>query len=284
MLSEPGSGAVEDTRPRCAVLGRPIAHSLSPVLHRAAYATLGLDWSYTAHDVGADGLAGFVESCPANWRGLSLTMPLKEQALTLGRVDPLAAQVGAANTLIFGPEVLLYNTDVTGLAAAVRGTDRQVTSATIVGSGATARSALASLSILGCASVTVLARDAAKAHALAPLAAELGVAFQAGAFDADAVPEADLVVSTVVAGAADPLAQNLARHSRVIFDVVYHPWPTRLAQASEAAGRIVLNGLDLLAHQAVGQLQLMTGRHVDAEVLMSAGRAELARRAGLVTD
>lgn len=266
------------------MLGSPIEHSLSPVLHRAAYASLNLDWSYTAHDVGVDGLAAFVGSCSADWRGLSLTMPLKQVALSLGRVDPLAAQVGAANTLVFGSEIMVYNTDVTGLAAAVRATGEPIGSAVIIGSGATARSALASLGLLGCSRVTVLARDRAKAQALAPLAAEIGLEFVTAPFDSDGVPEADVMVSTVVAGAADPLADAVAARSRIVFDVIYHPWPTMLAQASERAGRVVLNGLDLLAHQAVGQLELMTGESVDAELLKSAGRAELARRARLVTD
>ncbi len=275
---QPQAGSADERRPCCAVLGRPIGHSLSPALHRAAYASLGLDWDYTAHDVGAGELAGFVDSRPANWRGLSLTMPLKEEALSLGLVDPLAAQVGAANTLVFGPQIRLFNTDVTGLAAAVRATGQEVTGATIIGSGATARSALASLGLLGCSSVTVLARSLDKALALVPLAADLGLDFATARFDAAEVPESDLAVSTVVAGAADPLAGAVAERSRIVFDAIYHPWPTRLARAGERAGRVVLSGLDLLAHQGVGQVKLMTGETVEAGLLLAAGRAELDRR------
>jgi len=260
----------------CAVLGSPIAHSLSPVLHRAAYDALGLDWTYERHEVGEAALAGFVAGCGPQWRGLSLTMPLKFAALELGEADRTARLVGAANTLIFDSDgIRTYNTDVPGMVAAVRtaGVDR-VARAVVLGSGATARSALASLAELGAQQVTVVARTPAKAAPLVDLATELGITLIVQPWDGP-VPASDLVVSTVTSGAADGIAEAVAVSAPVLFDVLYDPWPTALATAADTAGRIVLNGLDLLAHQAVGQVRLMTGLEVGAEVLLFAGRTAL---------
>lgn len=271
---------VRDERRICAVLGSPIAHSLSPALHEAAYRDLGLDWTYERHEIGEDGLAGFVARCGPRWRGLSLTMPLKQVALALGEVDVLAAQVGAGNTLIFEPDGVrrIHNTDVDGLVRAVRSRwDGPVREAVVLGSGATARSALASLGRLGCQLVTVVARTPARAEPLRQLGTTIGVEVEVVPWSAD-VPRSDLVLATTVAGAADPIAEPVAGSAPVVFDVTYDPWPTRLAAVAEQQGRIVVNGLDLLVHQAVLQVELMTGRTVAPEVLLSAGQAALYRR------
>lgn len=271
--------------PTCAVLGSPIAHSLSPTLHLAAYRALGLHWSYQRHEMSEDGLAAFVTSRPGNWRGLSLTMPLKQVALTLGEVDPVASLAQAANTLIFDPDGgrSVFNTDVDGLVNALRGRGvGQVARAVVLGSGSTARSALVSLSRLGCPQVFVLARSPARAEPLRGLAAAIGVELIIRPWPtADTggnLPTSDLLVSTAPAGAVDGWAPAAAAAAPVIFDVVYHPWPTRLAAAARAAGCTVVNGLELLAHQAVGQVELMTGRTVPAAVLLSAGQEALSRR------
>ena len=158
-------------RTRCAVLGSPIGHSLSPTLHRAAYAALGLDWTYDRFEVTADGLADFVAGLDSTWRGLSLTMPLKEAVLGLGEVDPVARRAGAGNTLILDDaDRRVYNTDVAGLAWAVRRVvPGPVPRVTLLGSGATARSALLAAAELGAAAVTVVARTPAKAEPLVTL-------------------------------------------------------------------------------------------------------------------
>lgn len=267
---------------RCAVLGSPVAHSLSPALHRAAYAVLGLDWTYDRHDVGEDGLAGFVAACDASWRGLSLTMPLKVAALSLGEVDAVAARAGGANTLVFDADGRrrVYNTDVGGLVWALRRAGvRDLPRVTILGSGATARSALLSVSRLGARSVTVVARTTARAEPLRDLGAELGVAVLVQDWSAP-LPPADALLNTAVAGAADPLAEAAAASAPLVFDAIYDPWPTPLAVAATTAGRTVVNGLDLLVGQALLQLELMTGSAVDAAVLYAAGRAALAARVG----
>ncbi len=270
---------------RCAVLGSPIAHSLSPVLHDAAYAELGLTgWSYGRAEVRADGLAAFVDSLDETWRGLSLTMPLKVEVLQLddvGVVSGAARLTGAGNTLLLdGPVREVHNTDVAGLVWALgsaRADGPGVSSATVLGSGATARSALVALAELGTEQVQVLARDRAKAEALCPLAETLGLTLHVHPWGMSA-PDVDVLVSTVTAGALDGWVEEIAGSAEVVFDVVYDPWPTTLATAAAHAGARVVDGLDLLVGQAVLQVELMTGRRPSPEVLRAAGDAALAER------
>jgi shikimate dehydrogenase len=268
---------------RCAVLGSPIAHSLSPVLHGAAYAELGLTgWAYGRAEVRVGGLAAFVAGLDGSWRGLSLTMPLKVEVLELagvGSVSDAARLTGAGNTLLLdGPARAVHNTDVGGLVAAVRRVlPGAVRTVTIVGSGATARSSVASAAELGATRVQVLARDPDKAEALRPLAEAVGLALSVVPWDSTP-PTADLLVSTVTAGALDGRVEALAACADVLFDVVYDPWPTALAAAAGRGGVRVLDGLDLLVGQAVLQVELMTGRRPTPAVLRAAGEAALAER------
>ncbi len=264
---------------RCAVLGSPIAHSLSPALHRAAYEVLGLDsWTYDRFEVTDTELVDVVSQCDPSWRGLSLTMPLKQAVLELGEVDAVAELAGAGNTLIFDDDARrVYNTDVGGLVWAVRRVHAVPTArVTILGAGATARSSLISAAELGAEQVRVVARTPSKADPLRALGERLGVAVEVQAWDAP-LPEADLVISTATAGAADAIAAEVAASAGVVFDAIYHPWPTALATAAEQTGSTVLNGLDLLVGQALLQLELMTGHQVSPDVLYAAGRAELMK-------
>jgi shikimate dehydrogenase len=146
---------------------------------------------------------------------------------------------------------------------------------TLLGSGATARSALLSAAQLGARDITVLARRPDKAEQLVALGAAMQLAVRVLPWAA-ALPRADLVISTVSSGAVDPGVAAIAESAPLIFDVVYHPWPTALASAAQQAGATVINGLDLLVGQALGQIELMTGRTVAAEVLYAAGREALA--------
>jgi shikimate dehydrogenase len=271
-------GSPSDVR-RCAVLGSPIEHSLSPPLHRAAYAHLGLNWSYHRVEVDEHRLAAFVCGLDASWRGLSLTMPLKVAVLGLGQVDELAKLAGAGNTLLLeGGERWVYNTDVGGLIWAVR----QVTAApvprvTILGTGATARAALLAATQLGAQLVTVVARTPPRAEALRTLSEQLGVQLEIRPWSKQ-VPESDLVVSSVVSGAADGIAQAVARSAPLVVDIIYDPWPTVLAVAAKHAGCTVVSGLDLLVGQALLQIELMTGRSVASDVLYAALESEQADR------
>jgi shikimate dehydrogenase len=262
---------------RCAVLGSPIQHSLSPALHRAAYAHLGLDWTYDRVEVDEQGLAAFVRGLDASWRGLSLTMPLKVAVLELGDVDQLASLAGAGNTLIAeGGSRTVHNTDIGGLRWAVgEVTTSPLARVTILGAGATASAALIAASQLGAQQVTIVVRTPARAEPLRPLAVQLGVELDIRPWWAR-LPDADLAVSTVVSGAADTIAPSVVDTVPVIVDVIYDPWPTVLATTAEGAGCTVINGRDLLVGQALLQIELMTGHSVPADVLYAALPAEMS--------
>ena len=277
---------------RAAVLGKPIAHSLSPTLHRAAYQALGLtDWTYDRVECDEDGLAAYVESRGSEWAGLSLTMPLKRTVLPLlDHVDQVAAATGGANTLVFRPEGRYgYNTDVRGIVDALAeagcpSPDRAWPGrVTILGAGATACSALAAVGELGVPAADVVLRDPARAAGLLATAARLGLQVRLRSWEdleSDAVVS-DLLISTAPAGAADAYAERVRLTQQApaaVLDVVYHPWPTPLAQAAAAAGSAVVSGYSMLLHQAAAQVGLMTGKPAPVEAMREAGEWELARR------
>lgn len=253
---------------RAAVLGHPVDHSLSPVLHSAAYAALGLDdWTYERHDVDEGDLAGFLAGLDATWAGLSLTMPLKRVALDLAdHVEPLARVVGAANTLLLGPAGrTAVNTDVHGIVAAFR--EARVTSATtgaVLGGGATAASALAALGGLGVRAPVVLVRSVPRAGHLLPLGRRMGldVALRRLTAAPAIVAGCDVVVSTVPAG-TDALEQALGQvegQVGALLDVRYDRRPSPLSVAWRRAGGLTVGGERMLLHQAAEQVRLMTGR------------------------
>ena len=292
-VGAPGAGG---TAHRAAVIGRSVAHSLSPVLHAAAYRGLGLEsWGYETREVSPAHLHEMlaeVAAAPAEgpvWAGLSVTMPHKQAVIPLlDAVDPLAAVVGAANTVVAqragrGRALLTgFNTDVAGIVGALRETAPTVARAdgaraAVLGSGATACSALAALTELGATDIVVAARRHAGSGRAAAAAHRMGLSVTAlpwrpgdAASDgsvADLLAHADLVVSTLPAGAADalaaPLAAALERRGRaqaVMLDVVYAPWPTPLASTWTAAGGRAAPGWLMLLHQAVPQVSLMTGQ------------------------
>jgi shikimate dehydrogenase len=269
---------------RCAVVGSPVQHSLSPTMHRAAYRELGLDWTYEAIEVDPDGLPAFLDDLDQEWRGLSLTMPLKRTVVPLlDDLDEHARRSRAANTLLLtGERRLGFNTDVPGAVAAMaeRGVG-PVGSAVVLGGGATATSVLLALADRGCTSARVLVRDPARAEeTLAVVGAHPSApALEVGRLDEIEALVADLLVTTVPVEAQTPQLLAACAAVPAVFEVVYDPWPTPLARAATDSGRTLVSGLDLLTHQAVLQLQIMTGQTVDVELLREAGRAELARRA-----
>jgi shikimate dehydrogenase len=276
---------------KAAVLGKPIAHSLSPVLHRAAYQALGLDdWTYDLVECDEAGLPGYVNSRGIDWAGLSLTMPLKRAVLPLlDHTDHLAAATGGANTVVFRPEGRYgYNTDVQGIVDAL--TEAGVATpgtVTIVGAGATACSALAAVGELGLTQADVVLRDEARAGGLLATAERLGLKVRLSPWESlgrDGGPTPDLLISTVPAGAVDDYAERavmIRRAPPVVFDVVYASWPTALAQAAATVGSAVVSGYAMLVHQAAAQVELMTGKPAPLEAMRVAGEAELARRARL---
>jgi shikimate dehydrogenase len=272
---------------KAAVLGSPIAHSLSPVLHTAAYQALGLDdWTYQAIKCDEAALPAFVASRGTDWAGLSLTMPLKRTVLPLlDHVDPLAAATGGANTVVFRPDGRYgYNTDVQGIVDALTEAGAPAPgSVTILGAGATACSALAALPELGATGADVVVRDPSRAAGLLAAAKRLDLRVRLRPFadleTGDSVP--GLLISTVPAGAANNYSERMrltAQAPTALLDVVYAPWPTPLAEAASAAGAVVASGFAMLLHQAAAQVELMTGKPAPLEVMRAAGEAELARR------
>lgn len=270
-------------RHRAAVIGDPAAHSLSPAIHRAGYAANDLAWEYEAVTVTPDELDGFVRARlddPA-WAGLSVTAPHKEAIVGFGEADEPTKLVGGGNTIVFGDEPRVYNTDVPGFVRAWRahGMERP-RSAAILGNGATARSLVLALAGLEAREVVVLARRPERAGAILDLARMLGLHAEVKMLGESPGP-VDLVASTIPAAATSPHAAALAADARVVFDAVYDPWPTPLGAAAQEVGRASLNGLDLLAGQAVDQFFLLTGHRVGFEECRSAAAAELKRRASL---
>lgn len=250
---------------RAAVLGSPIEHSLSPVIHNAGYAAAGLaGWAYERIECTIAQLPGLVAGFGPEWAGLSLTMPLKEAGLAVAeQVAPVAAALGACNTLVRLPSGgwRAENTDAPGMVdalgwAGVTGAGRVA----ILGAGGTARAALAAAAELKAAVVEVHARRAAGVDELRPVAGLLGlpelthVAWP----DPERVAQADVVVSTLPFGVADELTVGW-RPETVVFDAVYKPWPTPLAASAQAAGCRIVSGLDLLLAQAVHQFEMFTG-------------------------
>ena len=252
-----------DSARSLAVLGSPIAHSKSPRLHAAAYRALGLPWTYSAVEVVEGSLGAFVNTCDPTWRGLSLTMPLKREVLPmLASRSDLVATVGAANTVLFDDEMAMhgFNTDVAGIVDAFA--DHGVTgleSAHILGGGATAASVLAAVAQLGATRALVSVRDPERASVLQPLAARLGIGLtirRLGIADRSLiVPSA--VISTLPGGADHgmPFAEAV-RERAVLLDVAYEPWPSALAAAWAEVGGTVVSGLEMLLHQAIGQVRI----------------------------
>ncbi len=266
---------------RCGVLGDPIAHSLSPTLHRAGYAALGLDWEYDAHRVAEGGLGTFLAGLGPQWRGLSLTMPLKREAVALvGDLTERARLARAANTIVLEDGRLLGdNTDVPGAIAAIRErTGAHLTTAAILGGGATATSVGLALADLGVRSLALLVREPGRAaetrEALAVHPGRPDV--EVGLLDDPRPLDVDLVASTIPAHAQDDRLVARCRAADVVFDVLYHPWPTPLA--ASAGDRVLVGGLDLLIHQAAVQFELFTGRPAPVAAMRAAGERALAER------
>lgn len=272
---------------RAAVLGAPIAHSLSPVLHTAAYLALGLtDWSYQAIECDEARLPGLLGTLGPDWAGLSLTMPLKRAVLPLlDRTEPLAATVGAANTVILKDgQRVGFNTDVAGLTAAMRAAGiKPEGNVLVLGAGATACSALAAVRESGAADVTVAVRAQSRAEPLRTVAARLGVTVRFADLGARSLANRrwDLLISTIPGTAEVGVAGLVAARAvtaRAVVDVGYDPWPTPLAAAAAETDSVVISGYELLVHQAAGQVELMTGHPAPVAAMRAAGLAELDRR------
>jgi shikimate dehydrogenase len=264
-------------RMRAAVLGSPIAHSLSPVIHNAAYLALGIEGKYDAVEVGSGELSNFmneVKQTPANWIGFSLTMPLKEEILNIADVvDPLARRINSGNTLIPTKEGwYATSTDVSGFIWALAFNEiKEFEKVQIIGAGATARAVAAAIDAPG-RTICVINRNSQRNSAMQSVVLDSNLEFCNWE---EAELDADLVVNTTPKNAADSLSSG----SGILFDVIYDPWPTTLA--AKWNGRVI-DGLELLVHQAIDQISLMTGFVIDrqlmAPLLRAAAEAELNDR------
>jgi len=272
---------------RCAVLGDPIGHSLSPVIHRAAYDALGLDWQYDAVQVPSGTLAAFLDGLEDGWRGLSLTMPLKREVIPLlDSQDEWVRATGACNTVLIEPDGQRHglNTDVTG-ALMVLGEVDPMRRAIVLGGGATAASVLLALAEHGTTEATLVVRDPARAEETLAVAAAhpqpIAVDVRTFADVRSTSLDADVLVSTVPASVQAPDVLASVAGVPVVFEVLYDPWPTPLATAASAAGHTLLTGLDLLVAQALNQVVAMTGRFdAPAGAMRRAAEDALAARSG----
>ncbi|MFI6094033.1 shikimate dehydrogenase [Lentzea sp. NPDC051213] len=269
---------------KAAVIGSPITHSLSPVLHNAAYTALGLDWEYTRLECTEAEVESLVSSLGPEWVGLSCTMPTKRAALAFASsVTPRATAVGAANTLVRTDSGWHADcTDVDGVVGALRekgfsGGSRGV----VIGAGGTATAVLAGFAELGVSKVSLVVREPSRAQEAVATAERVGVSVEVlrlSSVDLGALAAAsDVLVSTVPAEATVALAEDVARAPYVL-DVIYHPWPTPVATAVEQAGTRLATGLDMLLHQAFGQVEQFTGKPAPQDVMRAALAAELAAR------
>jgi shikimate dehydrogenase len=261
---------------RFAVLGSPIAHSKSPAIHLAGYRVLGLDWEYGRAEVQKGLLRTFIAGLPEVWNGFSVTMPLKEEASRFAdHLDSYAQLTGATNTLYldeFG-KWFGFNTDVFGIVQAV--TEARiglVKRALIIGSGATATSAMVAISVLNPgAHVEVLARNKEARQKLLTLGKSLGLKVQRAGGLRAASRISNLTISTLPAGALDKQAIRLAKAflwkpKGALLDVSYDPWPSKLAAAWDAKGKRTISGLEMLIWQAVAQIRIFTSGSAENEL------------------
>jgi len=269
---------------RCAVLGSPIAHSLSPLIHQTAYDVLGLHhWSYEAFDIDEDALGRFIASCGPEWVGLSCTRPLKRRLLEFGEASFRAQALKSGNTYVFGRDgapAFIDNTDVAGLLHPIRRAGfENAASAIIVGAGATARSALLALAELGVRDVLVVARDVQRAHnSLDPVASHLGMLLDVRGWGVPRTARRDVLISVVPISLDAEMVHGLLPLARLVFDVQYGFGPSPFAGPTAEAGKPFLDGIDMLVTQAIGQIQLFTGETCPIEPLTAAVHAELQRR------
>lgn len=258
-----GRSTVEPAHAHLAVLGSPISHSRSPRIHRAAYEVLGLSWEYEAIECDRSGLRPLLESRGTEWRGFSVTMPLKGEAHRASRIlDPVAEESGVVNTLLRldgGAGWAGFNTDVPGLAAAIREAGFDAARTVVLGSGATAVSALLAARSLGAESIEIAARNVEAVSELVarwPSVSGTNLAFPEAVGLSPVGERPTLVISTLPGRAAETISLPGWLSEVPLFDVAYDPWPSPLAARWEANGGRVHAGLGMLLHQALAQVRV----------------------------
>lgn len=252
---------------KAAVLGSPISHSLSPLLHNSAYAQLGLVANYEAIEVKADSLAQFMDERNETWTGFSLTMPLKEEAISYAsNVDDLAKRINSANTLYRkAGEWHATSTDVIGFTNALKMHKIEIKGhVVILGAGATARAAAAACDNLS-TQITVINRSLTRVQAMSDAVIESELSFLSWD-DLSVLSDADLVISTAPAGVTDSIDLP-AKTFSPYFEALYKPWPTPASALWASRGGSVIDGLDLLIHQAIAQISIFSGATFDSALM-----------------
>ncbi len=268
-----------------AVIGSPVAHSLSPVIHQAAFDSAGVNWAYTAFDI-TDAAAALSAMRLLGLAGLSVTMPLKEDvARAIDRLDPAARVLNSVNTVSWdGDDLVGSSTDGAGFVASLAAAGVEVNGAhiSVIGAGGAARSVIDALGRAGAADITVLNRTRDRAEQAASLAkaASVGVV--------NDISRADIVVNATSVGMGVPIddATNadmacdpaLLRRGQVVADLVYHPLETAWMRAAADIGATTVDGLGMLVHQAALQQLRWLGVKPDTTAMRIAAEAELARR------
>jgi len=271
-----------------ALVGSPVAHSLSPAIHRAAFAAAGVDWSYVAFDVASGrGAAAVAAVRTLGLRGLSVTTPLKEEAAAaVDALSPAAVAMGAANTVVVDRDGRLRgeSTDGDGFVASLTadGVDPVGRRFAVLGAGGAARSVVEALGRAGAVDIVVVNRSPARAEAAAALAA---TARPATGDVGGELAAADVIVNATTVGFAGgdepdgvPFDVAVLHPGHVVCDLVYHPMETPLLRAARGAGARAVDGLGMLVHQAALQQQLWLGHLPDVAVMRAAAEAELTRR------
>jgi shikimate dehydrogenase len=257
-----------------AIVGHPVTHSQSPQMHNAAYADLKLDWQYLRQDVPPGGLANFISSHRNNFQGLSVTMPLKVEAVAVADVvTPLAKLLNSANTLLITDTAITAgNTDVIGIRDAIRSNiKKDFLSCTIIGTGATARSALAAALSLKIKEISVVGRSVENLELFGNLSNSLGVKVTTRLFNELVVTmDSDLVINTVPKGVMDEYAMLIPSRPRVLLEVNYAPWPSPLAREWLLRNGRVVSGLEMLLYQGVKQFEIFTNRKAPIKVMRAA--------------
>jgi shikimate dehydrogenase len=285
-LDEPAADAQVSGRTRTVgIIGWPVAHSLSPQIHNAAFRALGLDWVYVPLPVEPSDLDRALPGLVAlGFAGANVTMPHKTAAAE--RADTLsddARRLRAVNTLVVeGSTVHGHNTDAPGFDRFLRhdaGFDPRGRSALIFGAGGAARACALALARGGVASLTVAARDPARAEPLEAAIDGFGVDVRTVAFHEAGQVQADLIVNATPLGARDEsLPTPPILEDAVVVDLLYHPVVTPLQTSARSAGAISFGGIGLLLHQAALSFELWTGRQPPLDVMSAAALAALAER------
>jgi len=269
---------MSDKSINAAVLGFPIAHSLSPVLHGKAFDVLGIAGRYEAIEVESGGLAEFLKSRGQSYDYLSLTMPLKEEVLAIANdsnieIDELSERIQSVNTLVKkGSGWSATSTDGSGFikALANAGYDH-FNSVLILGAGGTARAVAGALDDIA-QSVSIMGRSVRRNSGIAACFRKVAPEFIAWDDQID-LREFDLVVNTTPSGAADLVAENIpSQVEGLLFDVLYKPWPTLIARRWSDGGGKVISGLELLLYQGIDQINIVypLGREIIDGELRSA--------------